>query len=74
MAICVPDQPAFVTTSEREVWQRLRKQLGDDCVLLANYRLSEPNKDHDIDRMAKVAISSRVRHVGRRRWMAVSLR
>jgi hypothetical protein len=52
VAVSVPDQPAFVTTSEREVWQRLRKQLGDDCVLLANYRLSEPNKDHEADLVA----------------------
>jgi len=29
MAICIPDQPAFVTVSEREVWQKLRKQLSD---------------------------------------------
>lgn len=52
MAVSVPDQPAFATPSEREVWQRLRKQLDDDCVLLANYRLSEPSKDHEADLVA----------------------
>ena len=45
----VPDHPAFVTVSEREVWQRLLKQLGDDCILLANYRLSDEHKDHEAD-------------------------
>ena len=52
MATCVPDQPAFVTVSEREVWQRLRKQLGDGCVLVANYRLSDEHKDHEADLVA----------------------
>jgi len=52
VATCVPDQPAFVTVSEREVWQRLRKQLGADCVLLANYRLSDEHKDHEADLVA----------------------
>lgn len=52
MAPCVPDQPAFVTVSEREVWQRLRRQLGGDCVLLANYRLSDEQKDHEADPVA----------------------
>ena len=52
MAISVPDQPTFVTVSEREVWQRLRRQLGDDCILLANYRLSDRHKDHEADLVA----------------------
>ena len=49
MATCVPEQPAFTTTSEKEVWQKLRRQLGPDCVLLANYRLSDQHKDHEAD-------------------------
>ena len=49
MATSVPDQPSFQTVSEKEVWQRLRRQLGDDCVLLANYRLSDKRKDHEAD-------------------------
>jgi len=49
MAFCIPDQPAFVTPSERDVWQKLQRQLGDECVLLANYRLSDRHKDHEAD-------------------------
>lgn len=52
MAIALPAQPSFVATSEREVWQRLLRQLGDDCVLLANYRLSDRHKDHEADLVA----------------------
>ena len=52
MATSVPDQPSFQTVSEKEVWQRLRRQLGDDCVLLANYRLSDKRKDHEADLVA----------------------
>lgn len=48
----IPDQPSFVTPSEREVWQRLQRQLGDDCLLLANYRLSDRHKDHEADLVA----------------------
>ncbi len=49
MATSIPDQPTFVTPSERDVWQRVRAQLGDDCILLANYRLSDRDKDHEAD-------------------------
>lgn len=49
MAVCVPSEPAFVTTSEREVWQRLTRQLGPDCVILANCRISDAYKDHEAD-------------------------
>jgi hypothetical protein len=52
VASSVPDQPSFVTSSERDVWQRLLRQLGDDCVLLANYRLSDRHKDHEADLVA----------------------
>lgn len=52
MAVALPDHPSFVTPSEREVWQRLQRQLGDDCVLLANYRLSDRHKDHEADLVA----------------------
>jgi len=51
-ATSIPDQPSFVTPSEREVWQRLQRQLGDDCLLLANYRLSDRHKDHEADLVA----------------------
>ncbi len=49
MATSVPDQPSFQTASEREVWQHLCRQLDDDCVLLANHRLSDKHKDHEAD-------------------------
>jgi len=52
VAVSVPNQPSFVTPSEREVWQRLQRQLGDDCILLANYRLSDRHKDHEADLVA----------------------
>ena len=35
MVRLVPEEPNFATQSEREVWQRLRDQLGDDDVLMA---------------------------------------
>ncbi|MFT3834573.1 MAG: NERD domain-containing protein [Micropruina sp.] len=49
MATSIPDQPTFVTPSERAVWQKVRAQLSDDCILLANYRLSDQHKDHAAD-------------------------
>lgn len=33
MHVCVPEDPELVNSSEREVWQALRDQLGDDDVL-----------------------------------------
>ena len=49
MAVCVPDQPTFVTPSERDVWQCLRRQLPQECVLLADYRLTDRHKDYEAD-------------------------
>ncbi len=45
----IPDQPQFTTASEREVWQRAVKQLGEDAVVMANVRVSDPYKDHEAD-------------------------
>ena len=45
----VPENPTFVTTSEREVWQLLAETLGDDDVLMANQRLTDEDKDHEAD-------------------------
>jgi hypothetical protein len=45
----IPEQPAFTTQSEREVWERLRGRLGPDDVLLANLRLTDEVKDHEAD-------------------------
>ncbi len=52
MATSVPGRPTFATASERDVWRRLCKQLGDDCVVLANYRVSDKHKDHEADLVA----------------------
>ncbi len=46
---CIPEEPTFANTSEREVWQRLKASLGDDDVLLANLRLTDEAKDHEAD-------------------------
>ena len=49
MPILLPTQPAFVTGSERAVWDLLRRQLGPDDVLLSGQRISDRGKDHEID-------------------------
>ncbi len=48
-ARCYPEEPAFVTLSEEHVWRRLRDELDDDAVLLANVRLTNYEGDHEID-------------------------
>ena len=45
----VPENPAFVTSSEREVWQRAVRQLPADAIVLANVRISDQTKDHEAD-------------------------
>lgn len=46
---CIPETPTFVTGSEQQVWERLRDGLGPDCVLMANVRLTDEDKDHEAD-------------------------
>ena len=41
--------PTFATASERDVWQRLVRQLGADSVVLANVRVADAHKDHEAD-------------------------
>lgn len=48
-ATAVPTEPKFTTESEREVWERLVRQLGPDDVILANVRLTDERKDHELD-------------------------
>lgn len=48
-ARCVPESPTFATVSEQQVWERLREGLPGDCVLMANLRLTDEVKDHEID-------------------------
>lgn len=49
MVRLIPEAPAFTTSSEQEVWQRLKEGLGPDDVLLANLRLTDEDKDHEAD-------------------------
>ena len=49
MPILLPEEPVFATDSERQVWQLLRDQLGDDDVLISGQRISSRAKDHEID-------------------------
>ena len=45
----IPADPTFPTDSEREVWERLLARGGDDWTLLANLRLTDEKKDHELD-------------------------
>ena len=49
MARCIPLNPAFATESERQVWQLLRTQLGNDALIVANLRVTDRKKDHELD-------------------------
>lgn len=49
MVRLIPESPTFATTSERAVWERLRDSLGPDDVLIANLRLTDERKDHEVD-------------------------
>jgi len=44
-----PETPAFTTSGERKVWTLLRDQLRDEDLLLANLRITDRRKDHEID-------------------------
>lgn len=45
----IPAEPAFANHTEREVWERLAVQLGEDDVLVANLRLTDEEQDHEAD-------------------------
>ena len=45
----IPGDPQFATESEREVWGTLLKQGHDDWTVLANVRLTDEKKDHELD-------------------------
>jgi hypothetical protein len=47
--VLIPEAPSFTTPSEREVWELLREQLGDDDLLISGQRISARDKDHEID-------------------------
>lgn len=48
----IPAQPSFTTPSERDVWRQVVTQLPDDCVVLANFRITDEHKDHEADLVA----------------------
>lgn len=49
MTRLIPVDPAFANHTEREVWERLSRQLGEDDVVLANLRLTDEDQDHEAD-------------------------
>jgi hypothetical protein len=49
MPRCVPEHPQFTTSTEKDVWERLRRSLGPEDVLLSNVRMTTRRKDHEID-------------------------
>ena len=44
-----PPHPTFATASEKDVWQRVVRQMKPDSVVLANVRVADPHKDHEAD-------------------------
>ena len=49
MPVLWPEQPEFVTASERLVWEQLCADLGADDLLIANERVTDHSKDFEID-------------------------
>jgi hypothetical protein len=50
----VPDQPRFASSSEESVWNILRDQLLDDDVLIHGQRVTDHDKDHEIDMVVAI--------------------
>jgi len=46
---CDPAEPLFTTESERVVWETLKRGLEQGDWLLANLRLTDEAKDHEVD-------------------------
>ena len=47
--ITLPEDPRLANDSERQVWNALCDQLGEDDVLIAGKRVTDHLKDHEID-------------------------
>jgi len=45
----VPESPRFVNGAERQVWDLLRDQLGDDDLIIHGQRVTDHLKDHEVD-------------------------
>lgn len=50
----MPESPTFANEAERQVWERLRDQLPDGSVLLANLRIVDEELDHEADLVALI--------------------
>lgn len=48
-ARALPAEPVFATESESAVWRNVVGALGNDDVVLANVRLTDEAKDHELD-------------------------
>jgi hypothetical protein len=48
-ARCIPAEPTFASRAERTVWSRLKSQLPDGSVLLANVRFTGYDGDWEVD-------------------------
>ncbi|GAB3297346.1 nuclease [Epidermidibacterium keratini] len=49
MVMHIPRSPQFANNSERDVWERLNRQLGPRDVLIANQHLTADRRDHELD-------------------------
>ncbi|MDQ1319201.1 MAG: hypothetical protein QG655_444 [Actinomycetota bacterium] len=49
MPIVIPDRPRPANASEEKVLNLLREQLGDDDVVVVGQRVTDHQKDHEID-------------------------
>ena len=45
----LPDSPTFASAAERQVWKALQAGLGPGDLLIANQRLTDGTKDHELD-------------------------
>ena len=49
MPIAVPENPRLATATERQVFKALMDQLGDADVIISGQRVTDHQKDHEID-------------------------
>ena len=45
----IPESPRFASSAEESVWRLLNEQLLDTDLLVANQRVTDHDKDHEID-------------------------
>lgn len=49
MAVTLPENPVLANETERRVLALLQQQLGDDDLIVASQRVTDHQKDHEID-------------------------